>query len=149
MIWGPTECSVAGRGRKGGREYGQILSSYSNITDDAMTPTTVSERFDKAGLLILGRNQFALLQGLLDRPESIATSRDDWIRAALPLARSRPGSWPSYSTMSKSIRRLPSSLVRRWRVGRRIHTAPTQRGRDVLFGLIQVHIIGIRRADPS
>jgi hypothetical protein len=115
------------------------------------------ERFNRAGELILSSNHLALLQGLFDRPGGRAQSRDDWLRAALPLLRGKHAGASSYWTMAKSIRTIPPSLVDRRRVGNQVHFSLTQRGRDVLSGTVAAYVTSVgpfrrsvtRRADEG
>jgi len=99
----------------------------------------------KNGRVLLTHNQLAFLQGLLDRPHSVARSRRDLIGAATPHVRAyRTSGQVSYSCLYKAVRNLPAVWVARRRAGNRIEFRLLPRGRDILEGreLVQVRGFG-------
>src|SRR5688572_25861064 len=71
---------------------------------------------DKTGRVFLSHNHLALLHGLYDRPDGVAPSTDDWIRASQPyleLFSSNPSDWQ----LRKSISTLHASWIEHARVG--------------------------------
>ena len=90
-----------------------------------------AEKFSKSGEVLLSHNHIALLHGLMDRPDAIARSVNDWLLATLPYAR-RYGRYISLGMLQKSIRTMHPSWIHRQPVGRCIHVILLPRGRAII-----------------
>ena len=109
-------------------------------------PHQHSEHLRPNGVLYLSWNHMALLNGLLDRPQSQALSRRDWIRAATPHMRHRR--YGLHWRIFNSIWTLPTTLYTAQRVSNRWVHRLSERGHDVLAGKVAVHVVGRGRYAP-
>lgn len=92
---------------------------------------SVVERVTSAGEVLLSHNHISLLHGLMDRPDGIALSVDDWLMASLPYAR-RYRSYVSPGMLQKSIRTMHPSWIHRHKAGRCIQATLLSRGRAII-----------------
>ena len=100
------------------------------------------ERSGRGGVLLLSQNHIALLKGLVDRPNSTAISRGDWVTAALPYLRLVRVPFATYWTLAKALLTLPTTLYRRRRFGNQVIFWLSVRGARVLSGEQPVRVIG-------
>lgn len=100
------------------------------------------ERVTKDGEVLLSHNHIALLHGLLDRPNGIATSVTDWVVAAAPYSL-RYCRYYSHWLLRKSIRTMHPSWIQRTRAGYCTRITLLPRGRAILDRTVPAHIHGI------
>lgn len=99
------------------------------------------EMTTRDGAVILGRNQFTLLMGLMDCPDYQAASTRELIRVAHPYTTSLRGRL-GVGALEKSSRRLNSAWVTGKRVGRCIVWRLTPRGIGILERTVPAYIKG-------
>lgn len=103
---------------------------------------------DRKSRMNLSHNQVALLEALLEFPDTTAPSIKDWILKAMPIAsRWRPGR--TWSTMVASVGNFDWSLAKSTRNGSRKEVTLTERGWAILEGKVVVRVIGFGRYRPK
>lgn len=91
------------------------------------------------GQIRLTRSRLALLQGLLDRPRGVASSKRDLAQAALPYM---PADQRSHLALYYGIDRLHPAWVQRRAAGGRIEVKLLPRGRAILDGKVPAYVVG-------
>lgn len=99
------------------------------------------EKFSKAGEVLLSYHHISLLHGLLDRPDGIAASVNDWVCASLIYAR-RYRCYVSAGMIRKSIRTMHPAWIHRQRTGRCIQVTLLSRGQAILDRRVASRIRG-------
>lgn len=99
------------------------------------------EQLSKAGEVFLSYKHIALLHGLMDRPEAVAGSINDWLFASLPYARRYYGNL-SMQMLQKAIRTMNPAWINRQRVGRCIQVKLLSRGRGIIDRTVAARIRG-------
>lgn len=94
-----------------------------------------------AGEILVSHNHIALLHGLYDRPDGIAPSYAEWVRAGIPhVARFRQ--YPSVSCLRLATGTVHYLWVKRSRSGRSVQVALTERGRAIVERTLPARIRG-------
>jgi len=102
-------------------------------SSDAGSSLYKGERFTKAGRLLITSRQLMALNALLDTPYGKVDSLAEWHRLVQR--------YEEY-LHSDSVWRLPQSWVRTVSRGRQIGAVLGPRGREILEGLVPLHVHG-------
>lgn len=94
-------------------------------------PTTYvhKEHTNSAGEVLLSFRHIALLHGLYDRPDGVASSQIEWAAASVPYLR-RFGDHRSLGHALGGIETINPAWIERRRCGRRIEAKLTDRGAE-------------------
>lgn len=105
-------------------------------------------RLCRDGSISLSRNHLVLLQGLLDRPNSMALARWDWVAAARPYIQRYRGTMQSNWVLYHAIDTLPREWVSRRRRGRFMSYRLQESGRAILEGRVPARVSGRDLYEP-
>ncbi len=95
------------------------------------------------GDLIISKNDLALLQGLYDRPDCTVANCDDWLHAAYVHRVVLRGDW-TMPTLRRAISKVHPAWVIRRKIGTRIQTTLSARGRAIVELEVRVRVRGYR-----
>jgi hypothetical protein len=104
-------------------------------------PGIAGERLTRNGEVLVTRNHLALLHGLRDRPDGIASSRNDWIQAARPYF-TRISTGDCNRKLLAATRTISRAWISASKSGRNSRIQLTDRGRSIAEGKLRYRIAG-------